>query len=265
MVSCDVDRRLRRLGGRMGRIFLVAMDHGLPAGPLPGLERPAEFLQKLHDAPYSGVVANPGIVRHIASHLSPDRSLVVHLSGGTLLGPRPTAKVLTASVERAVGLGADAVSIQIHFGDPAEDRTLSDAGRVADAACGLGVPVLGMAHTSWTAGTPTSDSEAPVHAARAAAELGSDLVQVAYSGPPEGYHRIVRGCPVPVLVAGGPASPSEERWLDGLRGAFEAGVAGVAVGRLLFRAADPAALARRIAGVLWGDRPEPIPNPEGVR
>src|SRR3972149_1971644 len=131
-----ISRRLRRLEGPGGRFLLLALDHGLPAGPLPGIEAPVALLKALRGAPITGVIANPGLVPRIAPALPTSAGLVVHLSAGTVLGTRPTSKVLGTLPERALALGADAVSVQIHFGDVAEERMLSDAGRVVDAAPG---------------------------------------------------------------------------------------------------------------------------------
>ncbi len=254
-----INRRIRRLVGPHGRVFLIALDHGLPAGPLAGIERPAAFLDRLGDAPYGGIVVNPGIVRHIVGSLGTERALVVHLSGGTVLGARSTSKVPVGSVERAVTLGADAVSAQICFGDPAEDRMIEDAGRIVDQAAALGVPVVGMAYATDRAAESPNDASPVAHAARATAEIGVSLVQIAYDGPPDGIRSVARGCPVPVLLAGGPARRSEERWLGGLREALRSGIAGVVVGRVLFSAENPAALARRIGEILFEERREPIP------
>lgn len=264
MVLLGAVRRLRRLGSSGRRFFLVALDHGLPAGPLVGIERPAELVRRLGGAPYTGVIVNPGIVHHVAAGLPPDRALVIHLSGGTLLSPRTTSKVLISSAECAVALGADAVSVQVNFGDGTEDRMLSDAGRVVDAAHGLGTPVLGMAHSSSLAGVSSTEAGSAAHAARAMAELGADLVQVSYAGSSEGFRQIVHGCPAPVLVAGGPGTTSETRWLEFLGEAIGSGAAGVSVGRILFQAAEPERLAERIAAVLRGERAGPIPVSEAV-
>jgi len=40
-------------------------------------------------------------------------------------------------------------------------------------------------------------------AARAAAELGADIVKTVYTGDPDSFRTVTRGCPVPVVVAGG--------------------------------------------------------------
>jgi DhnA family fructose-bisphosphate aldolase class Ia len=196
------------------------------------------------------------MVRFFASALARSLGLVVHLSASTLLGSAPTSKVLSSTVEHAVELGADAISVQISFGDPNEDRMIADAGRVIDGAKSLGVPVLVMAYTPANPGEFSSDPVGGAHAARTAAEIGAQLVQTNYAGDPLGLRGVVRGCPVPVVVSGGPRSSSEATFLDSLRESMRVGAAGVSVGRRIFQAKDPAAMARRIAAIVFeGKRP----------
>src|SRR3989442_12629192 len=98
--------------------------------------------------------------------------------------------------------------------------------------------------------------DAPSSAARAAAELGVSIVQTNFAGAPDGLREIAHSCPVPLVVAGGPKGSTEEASLDALREVMRAGAAGICVGRRLFQALDPPAMAQRIADVVFGsDRP----------
>src|SRR2546428_12874828 len=157
-----IERRQRRLEGGAGRIFLLALDHGLAAGPVPGIERPAELLRRLRSAAFSGLLVNPGMVRSISTDIAPSWGLIVHLSAGTLLGSRPGAKVLSSTVEHAVSLGADAVSVQISFADPCEDRMIADPGRVVNLATYLGLPGFLMADAPAEPGATAEDPVAAV-------------------------------------------------------------------------------------------------------
>ena len=248
------DPRLRRLEGPGRRYFLLALDHGLPAGPLRGIERPADLLRILRGTPVTGVILNPGLVPNLARELSSTLGLVVHLSAGTSLATHPTSKVPSSSVEHAVAIGADAVSVQIHFGDPTEDRMLTHAGEVVDDATRLGVPVLVMAYVPAAAGEASSDADATRHAVRAAAEIGASIVQTSYAGDAESLEAIVQGCPVPVLLAGGPRASSPDVWLDAIRAGLAAGAAGVSAGRNLFQHEDPATFAWRIGEIVFGTK-----------
>jgi len=254
-----VDRRRSRIEGRDGRTLLLAIDHGLPAGPIPGIERPAELLRRMRSVPFSGLVVNAGLVPCVSKDIPPEWGLVVHLSAGTLLGSRPTSKVLSSTVEQAISIGADMVSIHVSFGAREEDRMIADAGRVTDAAQSFGVPVLIMAYAPAESGRSSDDAFAAAHAARAAAEIGASIIQTNFAGSEDGVRTIVRGCPVPVVMAGGPRMVSEDAFLESLRESVRAGAAGIAVGRQVFQAPDPAAAAHRIAEVVFGsNRPIPL-------
>src|SRR3989442_2246861 len=197
-----IERRQRRLAGDAGRIFLLALDHGLAAGPVPGIERLAELVRRLRSVPFYGLLVNPGMVRSISTEIAPTCGLIVHLSAGTLLGSRPGAKVLSSKVDHAVSLGADAVSVQISFGDPCEDRMIADAGRVVDAATCLGLPVFLMAHAPAEPGGASMDSVGAAHPPRAAAEAGASIVQTSFAGGTGGLRKMAPGCPGRVGLAG---------------------------------------------------------------
>jgi len=252
MVSFGIASRLSRLAGRSGRFFFLALDHGLPAGPLPGIEDPRKFLSRMRGSPVSAIIANPGLLGLVADGVPASVGRIVHLSAGTLLGSHPRSKIPSATVAHAVALGGDAVSVQVHFGEPAEDRMLAHAGAVTEEAQRLGVPAILMVHPppDWA-----TDPEALRHAARAAAELGSQVVQTPYLGPPSAFREVVRGCPVPLVVAGGPEASTAAAFLSAMRDAMAAGAAGISVGRNLFRHPDPAGLAAQLGDIVFGPLP----------
>jgi DhnA family fructose-bisphosphate aldolase class Ia len=219
------------------------------------LEDLSALIRELRDAALTGTILNPGTVRYVASELSPDRGLVVHLSAGTVLGSRPRSKVPLGNVAGAVALGADAVSVQVCFGDPTEDRMLAVAGRVVEEARSLGIPTLVMVDPPSGGRVGVEDLDAARHAVRAAAEIGADLVQANYRGPAESIREIVGGCPVPFLLAGGPADDSPEAFLDRIREAIDGGAAGLAVGRNLFQHPNPRAFAKRIGEAIFRGAP----------
>src|SRR5205807_3233606 len=126
-----VDRRRSRIEGRDGRTLLLAIDHGLPAGPIPGIERPAELLRRMRSVPFSGLVVNAGLVPSVSKDIPPEWGLVVHLSAGTLLGSRPTSKVLSSTVERPTPIGPTMVWIHVSFGPGEEHVIIPHPGRVA--------------------------------------------------------------------------------------------------------------------------------------
>src|SRR5207237_1158298 len=82
----------------------------------------------------------------------------------------------------------------------------------------FGVPVLIMAYAPAESGRSSDDAFAGAHAARAATEIGASIIQTNFAGSADGVRTIVRGCPVPVVLAGGPRTVSEAALPESLSG-----------------------------------------------
>ncbi len=87
-------------------------------------------------------------------------------------------------------------------------------------------------------------------AARVGAELGADIIKTNYTGEVDTFKEVVRGCPVPVVIAGGPQMDTERELLQMVRDSIDAGGRGVSIGRNIFQAKDPTDLVRKIARVV---------------
>jgi len=165
--------------------------------------------------------------------------LIIHLSASTSLGPDPNHKVLVTEVEDAIRIGADAVSIHINVGAEDEAEMLRDLGRVARTCDLWGMPLVAMMYPRG----PRVKSEHGVEyvklAARIGAELGADIVKTNYTGSPDTFKEIVKGCNVPVVIAGGPKMDTEADLLQMVYDAIGAGATGVAIGRNIFQAENP--------------------------
>lgn len=241
--------RMRRLSTAAGSIVMVPLDHGVSMGPLEGLQDPAPILAAAASGGATCVTLHKGLVglaEERASRGGP--GILLHLSASTDLGPDPHDKRLVGSVEEALRRGCDGVSIHVNLGSRTEARQLEDAGRVATQCQEWGMPLVAMVYPR---GPAIQDPRNPVlvaHAARLGAELGADAVKVPYTGSPETFRDVVRGCPVPVLVAGG-ALLDPKRLLEQVQGARQAGARGASIGRNVFQDADPQAAVAAIAKV----------------
>jgi fructose-bisphosphate aldolase, class I len=94
--------------------------------------------------PTQGVILHKGMVMAHAGDIRLDQSLIVHLSAGTRHGLPSYNKALVCSVQEALRLGADMVSMHINIGNDLEDRMLSDLGACVEEAHQLGLPLLAM-------------------------------------------------------------------------------------------------------------------------
>jgi len=88
------------------------------------------------------------------------------------------------------------------------------------------------------------------HAARLGAELGADIVKTSYTGDIDSFRDVIKGCPAPVVVAGGPKTNTDEEFLQMIKDAMEAGAAGVAVGRNIFQHDDVVGITRAVCKIV---------------
>ncbi len=232
-------RRQRLFDPNSDTTILLPLDHGVSEGMLQGLEDMPALLQGLDPKLVQGVILHKGMAAALAQDIAPSMNMIVHLSAGTRHAIPPYAKSLVCSVQEAVRLGADAVSVHVNMGNDCEDRMLTDLGMVTDEAHLLGIPVLAMIYARGGQIVNELDPTLVAHSIRLGAEIGADLVKVPYSGDPESFSRAVRACPVPVLVAGGPRKENFEDFVGMVGEAMECGAKGISIGRNIFQHDDP--------------------------
>ncbi len=239
--------RLRRLMNGNGSILMVPLDHGISMGPLAGIEKPASVLAAV--APGATCTTlHKGLIPTASAHAD-QLGILMHLSASTDANPDPNDKRIVGSVEEAIRLGCDGVSIHINVGATTESRMIEDAGRIGTACAQWGMPLLAMVYPRGPAIDDPFDPGRVAHAARLGAELGADIVKVPYTGDPDSFRPVVEGCPVPVVVSGGPRRPDFDGFIDQIRGAAAAGARGVSIGRNVFQHPKPDEAMAAIAGL----------------
>ncbi|HHV24498.1 MAG TPA: class I fructose-bisphosphate aldolase family protein [Methanosarcina sp.] len=243
--------RMERIFDRnTGNSIIIPMDHGVGAGPIEGLENLQEAVNRVAEGGANAVLGHMGLAKHGHRGYGHDVGLIIHLSASTSLSLDPNHKVLVTTVEEAIKVGADGVSVHINVGAEDECEMLQGLGYVAGKCDEWGIPLLAMMYPRGKKVRSEYDVDAVKHAARIGAELGADIVKTNYTGSPETFKEVVDGCPVPVIIAGGPKVESEQELLQMIEGSLEAGGRGVAIGRNVFQAKDPTGLVRKIAKVV---------------
>jgi len=240
-------RRLKRIFRDDERTVIVPMDHGVTVGPVAGLMNMQEIINKLLRGGVDAVVLHRGVAKHVDTGKA---GLIVHLSGITQLGPDPNNKVQVCSVEEAVRIGADAVSVHVNVGAEQEDKMLVKLGRVADDCDRYGVPLLAM---MYPRGQKIKDQHAVdvvAHAARLGAELGADIIKTNYTGDVESFKKVVHGCYVPVIIAGGPKAETVQEVLQMVHDSIKAGGAGISIGRNVFQHENPTKMVKALSTIV---------------
>jgi len=204
--------RLERIIDRNShKTVIVPMDHGVTVGPVEGLTDMREAVSKVVAGGTNAVLMHKGMPRFSHRGRGKDVGLIIHLSGGTSISPDPNVKELVCTVEEAIKIGADAVSLHINLGAETDNEMLRQLGYVSSKCEEWQMPLLAMMYPRGKKIKNEYDPEYIKHAARVGAELGADIVKVPYTGTVESFAEVVDGCRLPVVIAGGQRPSPLER------------------------------------------------------
>lgn len=217
------------------RTIIVPMDHGMTTRVSEGLVDIRKAVDDMNWGGANAVLMHKGLIRASGcADANAELGLIMHLTASTDLSPMGSSKVLIGSVEEAIRLGADAVSIHVNLGDDNERDMLSSAGFIADQCHRWGMPLLMMLYASGSLIRDSYDADVVAHCARVGAELGADIVKVPYTGTPESFRKVTECCCCPVLIAGGDMMDSDLKLLQMVYDSLQAGGAGLSIGRNVF-------------------------------
>jgi len=240
-------RRLKRIMQKDNKTVIVPMDHGVTIGPVHGIINMKQTINKLVKGGVDAVLVHKGIAKNIDFD---DVGLIVMLSGMSDLSPNVNAKVQVCSVQEALRLGADAVSVHVNIGAQDEDKMLFNLGKVADECDVYGVPLLAMMYPRGPKIQSEHAVEVVAHAARIGAELGADIIKANFTGSAETFKTVVESCPAPVVIAGGPRCKTSEEVLQTTHEALKAGAAGLSIGRNVFQHENPTLMVEALSAIV---------------
>jgi putative autoinducer-2 (AI-2) aldolase len=226
------------LSPKSGKCVMLAVDHGYFQGPTTGLEKPRDVVAPL--LPYAdSLMLTRGVLR-TSVDANVRIPIVLRVSGGTsILKDDLSNEDLTVSTEDAIRCNASALAISVFVGSANEKQTLTNLAKLVDDGQKYGIPVLAVTAVGKEM---VRDARYLGLATRICAELGANVVKTYHC---DGFEKVVAGCPVPVVIAGG--KKIEER--DALKLAYAAmsdGAAGVDMGRNIFQSRWPVQMIRTV-------------------
>lgn len=250
--------RLRRIFGATGRTVTVALDQAVPRGVAPRLADIAPTYASIAAAGPDAVTMFKGLAGAVLAH-NPTPVPFILKATTFSVDFHLTREAAVGTVDEALRLGADAIAVGISAGSTHQVEGFSELAAITARAAEVGMPVVCHAYPSgelWDADRKGS-TEAVLYAARAAAEMGTDIVKTWYTGSTAEFAKVVEGVPAIVVAAGGAKADNP---LDVLRQAasvIEAGGYGVTTGRNVWGAADPGKMVTALRAVVHeGERPE---------
>lgn len=243
--------RLSRLIKADGHCQFLPIDHGYFQGPTRCLERPGDTVRDL--LPYAdGLFVTRGVLR---ASIDPDiqTPIILRVSGGTsVVGKDLADEVVTTSVEEMLRLNVAAVGLSIFVGSDYEKETLYNLAALVDECEEYGIPA--MAVTAVGKELEKRTARFLSLSCRIAAELGARIVKTYYC--PEDFEKVTNGCPVPVVIAGGPRCETELEVFEFVYDGMQKGAIGVNLGRNIWQNPHPAAMMKALNTVVH-DRATP--------
>ena len=236
--------RMAQLIQSDGRCLFLPIDHGYFQGPTRKLEKPGETIKPL--LPYcDAIFVTRGVLR---SSVEPDsaKPTILRVSGGTsMVGKDLANEGITTSMEEAIRLNVAAIGISIFVGSDYEHESLLNLSKLVDEGEKYGVPV--MAVTAVGKELEKRDARYLALCSRIAAELGARVVKTYWC---EGFEKITAGCPVPVVMAGGPQVDTEREVFDFVHDGIQKGAVGVNLGRNVWQNDFPVAMIRALRAII---------------
>ena len=243
--------------------LVVAFDHAVILGPIPGTFDPAKQVRRFVEAKADAILLNLGSIRYFADALVPGQmpGLIARLDWTTALSDPAKADsggfqtCLVAHPTDALRSGADAVItfLVVGSGDAEfEKKEIRRVGKLARECERIGVPLIVESLARGTQVQNSCDPKWILLHTRIAAELGADVVKTESTGDAKTMGEVVAACPIPILVLGGSRCGSDDEVVRVVRNIVQSGAAGVFFGRNIFQADNMAGLLQRVREVLAG-------------
>ena len=225
------------------RCVMLAVDHGYFLGPTERLEVPSNTIKPLLSYADS-LMLTRGILR---TSVNPNTSIpiVLRVSGGSsVIGEDLSNETITTSIEEAIRLNATCLALSIFVGSKYEHQTLSNLAKLVDKGEKYGIPILAVTAVGKEM---ARDARYLSLACRIAAELGAHIVKTYYC---ENFEKVIEGCPVPVIIAGGKKLPKEVDALELAHNAIQHGAAGVDMGRNIWQSDYPVEMIKAVRAIV---------------
>ena len=237
--------RLSQLIQKDGKALFLPADHGYFQGPTHMLEKPGETLKPLIQYA-DAIMVTRGVLRNCIDPTI-QKPIILRVSGAaTVVGEDLANENIVTSVKEIIRLNAMAASMSVFIGSKHEHQSLSNLAKLVDECEDYGIPVMAVT----AVGRELEKREARYLAlcSRVAAEIGARVVKTYYCK--DKFEKIVEGCPVPVVIAGGPKTETQQEVFDFVYDGIQKGAVGVNLGRNIWQTEHPVAAIRAIRAII---------------
>lgn len=239
-------RMSRLVNPKSNKMMAITVDHAISRGiaPMTGIQDIQGAIDKIvAGRPDAMTMTGPIAERCLEKHAG-KVSLLCKISSYSPVSP--TQDAVFGTVDSAIALGADAVSMGCMTLGDFQNEQFEAIGKVAQECRLKGMPLIGHVYpkgesvpvdkrTSW---------ENIAYCVRSACELGMDIVKTTYTGDPESMAKAISCVPSSfrVVIQGGDACKTLDDYLNMTYDAMQCGVGGVTMGRFVWDYKDVTAL-----------------------
>jgi DhnA family fructose-bisphosphate aldolase class Ia len=248
---------------RMGKLFnmnknavIVAIDHGMFDGPIPGMINLEETAKRINPC-IDGVLLSPGMLKHLKSvfNFKGAPMPIVRLNWSSVYcfhwNYNEAYSVLAQTVEEAVSNGAEIVLVSLTLQTGSEKNDTDNVkvySRLVNDADKLGIPVIGEYFPTNSNTISKEQMHNQVFAScRILSELGCDMIKTFYT---HDFKKVTESCPVPVFGLGAEKTPTQLEALQLACNEINDGARGVVFGRNAIQVPDPAKFQQALCDVV---------------
>ena len=240
-----MENRLNQVIQADGHCFFLPIDHGYFQGPTHCLEKPGTTIKPL--LPYcDALFVTRGVLRSCVDPVS-SKPIILRVSGGTsVVGKDLAHEGITTSIQEIIRLNVSAVGVSIFVGSDYEHETLLNLAKIVNKCEDYGIPV--MAVTAVGKEIEKREARYLALSCRIAAELGARVVKTYWCD--KDFDKVVNGCPVPVVMAGGPKCETELEVFEFVYDGMQKGAIGINLGRNVWQNPHHVAVAKALRAII---------------
>ena len=239
-------RMSRLVNAKSNKMMAITVDHAISRGiaPMTGLHQIQNTIDKIILGRPDAMTMTKGIAEHCMWDHAGQVAMLMKVSNYSPVAP--TKDTVFGSVDEALRMGADAVSMGAMTLGDFQGEQFEIIGKYSEECMAKGMPLIGHVYPKGES-VPADKRTAwenIAYCVRSACELGMDIVKTTYTGDPDSMAKVVSCVPSSfrVVIQGGDACKTLDDYLQMTRDAMDCGVGGVTMGRFVWDYKDVTAL-----------------------
>lgn len=239
-------RMSRLVNPKSNKMMAITVDHATSRGiaPLTGLHHVQDTIDKIILGRPDAMTLTKGIAEHCMWNHAGEVAMLMKISNYSPVAP--TKDTIFGTVDEAIRMGADAVSMGCMTLGDFQGEQFEAIGRVSEECMRKGMPLIGHVYPKGESVKPEDRTawENIAYCVRSACELGMDIIKTTYTGDPDSMAKVVATAPSTfrIVIQGGDACKTLDDYLQMTREAMDCGVGGVTMGRFVWDYKDVTAL-----------------------